>query len=263
MNDEVKERIEQLRPVDDIFFEKIMEDKEVCQEILRVILEDRKLVVISVTPQKSIRNLQGRSARLDVECTLADGSVANVEVQISDKDDHPRRVRYYASCITANVTEPGTNFKDVPDLYMVYITRFDLFKRGKTIYHVRPTLLETGEVVDNGLHEIYVNTVVKEQSEISELMDCFEQTMITSRKFPKLADRVNYFKRDEEGENVMSQIIEEYAMKVAEREKAEQLVTHVETVAKKVGSVELACEMLDIAVPDYIKAKRLAEEVSA
>ena len=57
----------------------------------------------------------------------------------------------------------------------------------------------------------------------------------------------------------MCQIIEEYV----EREKAEQLVTYVETVAKKIGSVESACEMMGVAVPDYIKAKSLLEKTPA
>ena len=62
------EKVKQLRPIDDVFFEKIIEDKEVCEEILRVILEDNKLEVLSVMPQNNIKNLWGRSVRLDAFC---------------------------------------------------------------------------------------------------------------------------------------------------------------------------------------------------
>ena len=40
--DETLKKVMQLKPIDDIFFEKIIEDKNVCEEILRVILEDDK-----------------------------------------------------------------------------------------------------------------------------------------------------------------------------------------------------------------------------
>lgn len=35
----------QLRPIDDAMFKKLAESKAVCQEILRVILNDKKLIV--------------------------------------------------------------------------------------------------------------------------------------------------------------------------------------------------------------------------
>ena len=53
----------------------------------------------------------------------------------------------------------------------------------------------------------------------------------------------------------MCQIIKEYV----EKEKAKLIVTHIENAAKKVGSVESACELMGVAVSEYIKAKSLAE----
>ena len=38
------ERVKDLRPIDDIFFEVLARNPNVCQEILRVILEDETLV---------------------------------------------------------------------------------------------------------------------------------------------------------------------------------------------------------------------------
>ena len=250
MNETIKERIARLCPIDDVFFEKLMEDKEVCEEILRVILEDEKLMVSSVTPQKSIKNLQGRSVRLDALC-----------VQKADDDNHLRRVRYNASCITANITDPGTKFEKVPDVYMVYISKFDMFGKGRTIYHVGPAIRETDDPIDNGLYEVYVNTKIKDGSTISELMDCFEQEVITNQKFPKLAERVNHFKKDEGGSEVMCAIMEEYAAEVAaktlEKGKAEQLVFYVENAVKQLGDLEKACGLIGAEVAEYNKAKEL------
>lgn len=68
-----------------------------------------------VVPQNNIKNLQGRSVVLDALCMLENGEDCNVEVQKADDDNHARRVRYNTSCITANITEPGTKFEKVPD----------------------------------------------------------------------------------------------------------------------------------------------------
>ena len=85
---EIEEKIEHVkkfRPIDDTFFEVLADDIGVCQEMLRIILEDEKLVVKDVIVQSSERNLYGRSVRLDALCILGNGKKCNVEVQRSNK----------------------------------------------------------------------------------------------------------------------------------------------------------------------------------
>lgn len=55
--------LKKLRPIDDIIFEKIAEDRLVLQEIISTILQDPELEVINVYTQYSVRNLQGKSVR--------------------------------------------------------------------------------------------------------------------------------------------------------------------------------------------------------
>ena len=66
-------------------------DIPACQEILRTILEDEKLIVNDVIVQSSERNIYGRSVRLDALCMLGDGSLCNIEIQRSDSDNHLKR----------------------------------------------------------------------------------------------------------------------------------------------------------------------------
>lgn len=97
MNLTAKEKLEKvrdLRPIDDVFFEVLAANPAVCQEILRVIMEDNLLVVSDVIVQASEQNIYGRSVRLDALCTLGNGTKCNIEVQRSDNDDHLKRVRY-------------------------------------------------------------------------------------------------------------------------------------------------------------------------
>lgn len=64
--------------MDDIFFEAFADDKKAIQEMLRVILDDPKLVVLEVITQRKIRNLYGRSVQLDALCKLGDGTNAEI-----------------------------------------------------------------------------------------------------------------------------------------------------------------------------------------
>lgn len=104
------EQIQKLRAIDDIMFQMLAESEKVCQEILRVILDDAKLIVQKVTPQASIANILGRSVRLDALCTLGDGTICNIEVQKKNDNDDLRRVRYNASSIVSNFSKKAVSF---------------------------------------------------------------------------------------------------------------------------------------------------------
>ena len=216
----LEEKIEQVknfRPIDDTFFEVMADDIGVCQEMLRIILEDEKLIVKDVIVQSSKRNLYGRSVRLDALCILGNGKKCNVEVQRSNKDHHLKRVRFNASVITVRDSQTDDKFEETIDLIVVYISEFDIFKRGRVIYHVDSVIRETQEKVDDGLERVFVNTAVKDGTTISEYMDCFLQKEIDNAKFPKLTNRVHYLKHEEGGVNAVCEIMRKYSEEVAEK----------------------------------------------
>lgn len=208
--DEKEAYVAKLRPIDDVFFELLAEDIAFCQEILRVILEDDKLTVTNVVVQSALRNVYGRSVRLDALCTLGDGRKCNVEVQRSPYDDHLRRVRLNAASITKVESEPGELFSEIPNVCIVYISEFDFLGGRKTIYHIDKVIRETGTAIDDGLQEVFVNTCVDDGSDIAELMRCFMQTDVNNPKFPVFSSRVNQFKNTERGMHRMCELMERY-----------------------------------------------------
>lgn len=233
-----QEKIAKYRPIDDTFFEKIAEEPQVCEELLRVILQEPELRVLQVIPQKSIKKLQGRSVRLDALCECGDNHFCIIEVHRENDENPLKRIRYNASCITANVVSPGEKFEMIPEVNAVYISEFDVFQLKRTIYHIEPTITETNDVLDNGLHEIYVNTAIDDGSEISELMQCFLQTDVDNKKFPKLSQRVYYFKHDEEGIRTMCSISEEFRQEGMQQAKQEAVLELLEDVGSIPETIE-------------------------
>ena len=254
---EVESIVARLRAIDDIMFRKLCENIAFVEEILRVILEDDKITVVEVIPQDSIQNLRGRSVVLDAYCKLGNGSYCNVEVQRSDSDDHFRRVRYHAACITANVVDPGEQFEQVDDLVVVYISEFDPFDEGRTVYHVRNMVEETGRAVLDGLREIYVNTKHNDGSEIAELMQCFLEPVVTNPKFPALAQELQAEKGNVRGDESMCKLVEEYAQKRA-KEYGEQQKAEGRKEGKTVGTLETLVSLVNEKLLDPIDAARKA-----
>ena len=248
-------RIRDFRPIDDPFFEALAMDPEVCQEMLRTILEDDELVVVEVHTQDSIRNLYGRSARLDALCRLSDNSLCNIEIQRTDNDDHLKRARYNASIITVRESKAGDRFLDVRKVYVVFISEFDFMKGDKTIYHVDKVIRETGEVVDDGLYEIFVNTTIDDGTDIAELMSCFTKKEVKNPKFPALSRRVTELKEDKGGYTTMSKIMDEY---IAEREKAWLKAEHMGKISKMIqkGYTKESILDLDYTEEEYLEAEK-------
>ena len=198
-----KERDEYLRglnPIDDLMFRKMAEHKEFCEEILRVILDDYELVVTDNMQQFDLKNLQGRSVVLDAKCITGDGRYINIEVQKANDDNHLKRVRYNASVLTANVTETGKQFEFVPDICIIFISAFDLFKGNLPLYHVKKVVVETDQIIDDGLTEIYVNAAVDDGSKLAKLMKVFTKNdAYDEADFPVTSEIKARFKKDEGG----------------------------------------------------------------
>lgn len=208
---EVRKRVEQLNIIDDTLFQKMAEDIGFCEEMISTVM-DEEIKVKQVIPQSAVKNLQGRSIIVDALCEKTDGTFINVEIQKSNDDNHQKRVRYNASCITANITEPGVKFEQVPNLTIIYISEFDMFKGEEIVYHVDRVVREMKTRVHNGMEEIYVNSKIADGSDLAELMRIYTQTdAYNYERFPNTSMRKAHFKKNQEGVGMMCDIVEDYA----------------------------------------------------
>ena len=233
-----------LNPIDDALFCKMAEDIRFCEEILQVILSDKNLVVLSNVPQFVAKNMQGRSCTLDLKCTLGNGKFVNVEIQRADDDNHQKRVLYNSALLITNIMNPGIKFEQVPDVIVVFISAFDIFNQGKTVYHIERTIKETGNIVTNGMEEIYINAAIDDKSDIADLMKVFtENDTYDDDKFPITSSSKRRFKTTEEGVKEMCEVIEknrEEAVKEAKEEMALDMMADNEPVNKILKHSKLA-----------------------
>lgn len=251
-------RVREFRLIDDVFFEVFAEDKEACQEILQVILGEDELTVFDVVVQSSKRNIYGRSVRLDALCTLGNGKKCNIEVQRADDDDHFRRVRFNASSITVKDSDVGERFERILDLYMVYISEHDFIGGAHTIYHVDKVIRETGELVDDGLYEVYVNTKIKDGSKVSDLMECFIQREIVDHKeFPAISKRVRELKTTEGGAGAVCDIVKKLVDEGRAEERNEILIKMI-----RKGYDKDAIFDLEYTEEEYAKAEAEVYELA-
>ena len=202
------ERLARLRLLDDDFMTKVFEDKECAEILLQIILERKDLKVLRVQVQYTVKNLQGRSVRLDILAIDETGKIYDIEVQRDDKGAGTKRARYNSSMLDANITEPGEEFEKLPETYVIFITENDVLGGNLPIYHIDRTVQESKELFQDESHIIYVNSQITDETELGKLMQDFRCTNAKDMNNPVLAKRVSYFKENQEGVAIMCKEME-------------------------------------------------------
>lgn len=162
-----------------------------------------------VRTQYSIKNLLGRSVRLDIHAIDDMQKKYNIEIQRVDKGAGAKRARYNSSVIDANSLPAGTEFDELPETYVIFITENDVMGSNEPIYHIDRIVKETGKSFGDEAHIIYVNGAYRDESPLGLLMHDFACTNPADMYYKILADKTRYFKEDEKGVAAMCKIMED------------------------------------------------------
>ena len=95
-----------------------------------------------------------------------------------------RRVRYCNGSIDTHLLKKGKSYKELPDVYHIYITMNDFIGGGQTVYEIFRTVRDREETystqypVGNGVHELYINLEIPlgDDSELDHLLRYIKET---------------------------------------------------------------------------------------
>ena len=94
---------------DDLMMSKTFEDFNCVSYLLGTIFHRDDLEIVDVRSQFEVRNLQGKSIRLDIFAIDKNGVIYDIEVQRDNSHANPQRARYYSSMIDGNILDKGNS----------------------------------------------------------------------------------------------------------------------------------------------------------
>ena len=204
------ERIKQFRLLDDTFMKAVLKDNiEGVQDIIRVLLHRDDIDVISVRTQEELTNLYGHSVRLDVLARDAAGKLYNIEIQRAVKGTDPKRARYHLGVIDLHNLPTSTDYSELPETYIIFVTENDPFGCGLPIYTIDRMVRETGEVFEDGGHILYANGAYIGDDDVGKLMADFRTAEPSEMHYSSLAKKAGFYKNTEGGVESMCRIMEE------------------------------------------------------
>ena len=215
----------------DIFMRNVFKQRECLEYVLQVIMEKQDLKVIEQIIQKDYKNLQGRSAIMDCVARDSEGKQFDVEIQQDNEGASPKRARYHSGLMDMNTLNPGQDFDELPESYVIFITRDDILGYDFPIYHIDRHIKEADDSFQDEAHIIYVNSRKQEDTELGRLMHDLHCKNADEMHSPVLAKRVHELKDTQKGVELMCHEMEKiYSAGMESGEKRGELKTQKETV---------------------------------
>ncbi len=232
----------------DIFMRNVFKQRECLEYVLQVIMEKQDLKVIEQIIQKDYKNLQGRSAIMDCVARDSEGKQFDVEIQQDNEGASPKRARYHSGLMDMNTLNPGQDFDELPESYVIFITRDDILGYDFPIYHIDRHIKEADDSFQDEAHIIYVNSRKQEDTELGRLMHDLHCKNADEMHSPVLAKRVHELKDTQKGVELMCHEMEKiYSEGMESGEKRGELKAKKET-ALSLAEMGLPVEKIAKAV---------------
>ncbi len=232
----------------DIFMRNVFKQRECLEYVLQVIMEKQDLKVIDQIIQKDYKNLQGRSAIMDCVARDSEGKQFDVEIQQDNEGASPKRARYHSGLMDMNTLNPGQDFDELPESYVIFITRDDILGYDFPIYHIDRHIKEADDSFQDEAHIIYVNSRKQEDTELGRLMHDLHCKNADEMHSPVLAKRVHELKDTQKGVELMCHEMEKiYSEGMESGEKRGELKAKKET-ALSLAEMGLPVEKIAKAV---------------
>ena len=210
--------------LNDVFMSIVFDgDNELTAFVLKIML-NRTFNVKSVKTQYDIKNLRGRSVRLDIYAESEDGKKINIEIQGQDKGAGAKRARYNSSLIDANTLPEGETFDALPETYVIFITERDVLKLNEPIYFIERVIVGKNKFFNDEAHIVYVNNSIQDDTPLGRLMHDFSCARPDEMFYKEVADKVRCHKEEGKVDSEMDDFMDEIVERIRRETALEQAV---------------------------------------
>ena len=167
---------EDLTIADDFMFCKVMQDEAICKEFLEMVLAGKIGKIAYLSPQNTVAaGVEAKSVRLDLLIKDETGKSYDIEMQISNEHNLPKRMRYYQAAIDISFLDKGAHYKALNDSYIIFVCLFDAIGKGDPLYTFENICLEDRKTpLQDGTKKVIINAGAFNKAEDKELKGFLE-----------------------------------------------------------------------------------------
>ena len=172
----MKKSFDELTIADDFMFCKVMQDEGICKEFLEMVLADKIGKITYLSSQDAVfTGSESKSVRLDLLVKDETGKSYDIEMQVSNEHNIPKRMRYYQAAIDISFLDKGAHYKTLNDSYIIFVCLFDAIGNGKPLYTFENICLEDRQtLLQDGTKKVIINAEAFGKTEDAELKGFLE-----------------------------------------------------------------------------------------
>ncbi len=186
---------EELQYTDDFMFGKVMEDKELCRDVLECLLQEPVGILQDVqTEQRFQHTSDGKPIRLDVYTkdnrAIYDAEMQNLNRKKVENLELPKRVRFYQSMVDVDFLARGNSYRLLPECKVLFLCTFDPFRLGLPQYIFENRCVQNTELsLYDGTYKYFYNCTAP-TDDLPEPMKALYEYIATGKAANPLTRRI-------------------------------------------------------------------------
>ena len=169
-------RFEDLTFTDDFMFCKAMQNPRLCKKLIEMILADTIGKIAYISIQHNINTYeQAKSVRFDVLVQAENSKLYDVEMQVSNERNIPKRMRFYQAAIDISFLDKGNSYNSLNDSFIIFICTFDAIGKNRPVYTFENLCIEDKNTsLQDGTRKVIINAEAFNNTQDRELKEFLE-----------------------------------------------------------------------------------------
>ena len=245
-----------------------MLEKPLCKEMLQRILDVKIRKIEYIEAEKTILTLKdAKDIRLDVYLEDNEDTVYDIECQMTDTHELPKRSRYYQSQIDGSLIDKGYHYSKLKKSYVIFICTFDPFEKGRHVYDfTRRCEGDHGLELKDETHVIFLNTTGVRNDcskKLRNFLDHMNGRKVENDSFIEEIDKSVAFNNKDKiwRKNIMTLAMEYMTREIMGEERGRKLGeenTRYRDVGAGLYSPEKGAELLGVPLEDFLRGMEKA-----
>lgn len=149
---------EELDFTDDYMFYRVLQDNDICKEVLENLLKVKIERIERQELQKELKPYYTSKGILLDAYIKDSGLIYNIEMQQVSKTELPKRTRYYQSMIDSASLLKGTDYDKLNESFILFICKQDPFDKKLSVYSFENICNEDKSLrLKDATHKIFFN----------------------------------------------------------------------------------------------------------
>ncbi|WP_192944498.1 Rpn family recombination-promoting nuclease/putative transposase [Ligilactobacillus agilis] len=253
----IRRKLAQADFTDDVMFELVMSQLEICRKFLKAVLPQLDFTKIKVVDQSHLKtDYLSKAGRLDIHCTDAYGNQFDIELQMTNEHKVAQRAKYYHALMTNHMLTAGENYQSLKETYVIFLCPFNplAIEQQRAVGHYR-MISEEGDYLNDGTHTLILNASSDWEGVSDELKGIFQLVLRQPASFGQLGaqimDKIDEIKHSKTGGRKYMELTGAF-WQDARNEGKKAGIKIGERRGKKVGRKEGTDEAIIKLIPDMV-----------